>query len=78
MSAAIILLSRILYRVSLKDSDQKGPRFSTDSFCFSNPLKCRKLSEAREARALHRSIIHTTYVRQQEAVIEYLKGTPVW
>ena len=23
-------------------------------------------------------VVHTTYIRQQEAVVEYLRATPVW
>jgi len=39
----------------------KRPTLKADAiptvFCFSNPVKRRKLSEAREARAMHHSII---------------------
>ena len=39
----------------------KQPTLKADAvptvFCFSQPTKRRKLSEAREAKALHRSII---------------------
>ena len=61
MSAAIVLLGRFCIQYSILGFRLKGAMIKPDTvstvFCFSNPAKHRKLSKAREARALHRSII---------------------
>ena len=44
-------------------------------FCFSNPAKRRKLSEAREARALHRSIIDDLLEVPRESLPDSSKET---
>ena len=62
VSAAIILLWMILYPVAIVlRFEPKRITLKANAvpivFCFSSPAKHRKLNEAKEARALHRSVI---------------------